>query len=215
MENNNIFILVDNDSWILSYAERLELLLSESGYSVSLVRNASELSDGFVNFMLGCTNIISKDVLKKNKHNLVVHESDLPNGRGFSPMSWQIIEGKNEIPFCLIEAAEDVDSGKIWIQDSIKLNGTELSGEWRVLQGEKTLELCIRFLKEYQFLKPTFQVGVPTWYPRRGPKDSMLDINKSLLEQFNLLRTVDNDKYPAFFEYEGNAYLIKIQKFPQ
>ena len=212
MKNNIVSILVDNDSWILSYAESLLLILSELGYQASLVRDVKDLSEGFVNFMLGCTSIIPKDALEKNKHNLVVHESALPKGRGFSPMSWQIIEGKSEIPICLIEAVENVDAGQIWIQDSIKLNGTELSKEWRVLQGEKTMELCIRFLKDYEFLKPIPQVGLSTWYPRRTPKDSILNINKSLIDQFNLLRTVDNEKYPAFFEFSGNTYLIKIEK---
>jgi methionyl-tRNA formyltransferase len=142
----------------------------------------------------------------------VVHESALPKGRGFSPMSWQIIEGKSEIPICLIEAIENVDAGQIWIEDSICLNGTELVNEWRVLQGEKTIELCVRFLKDYELLEPISQVGMTTWYPRRTQRDSILDINKSLLEQINLLRVVDNEKYPAFFEFADNTYLIKIEK---
>jgi methionyl-tRNA formyltransferase len=212
MKCNNVCILVDNDSWILSYAEKLKFILSELGYTASLVRDAQHITEGFVNFMLGCTNIVSKDALEKNKHNLVVHESALPKGRGFSPMSWQIIEGKSEIPICLIEAIENVDAGQIWIEDSICLNGTELVNEWRVLQGEKTIELCVRFLKDYELLEPISQVGMTTWYPRRTQRDSILDINKSLLEQINLLRVVDNEKYPAFFEFADNTYLIKIEK---
>ncbi|MBU3585139.1 formyltransferase family protein [Polynucleobacter sp. AM-26B4] len=212
MKNNNICILVDNDSWILSYAEKLQSILSGLGYVASLVRKAEHVSEGFVNFMLGCTNIVSKNVLEKNKHNLVVHESALPLGRGFSPMSWQIIEGKSEIPICLLEADENVDAGQIWIQDSIELNGTELVNDWRALQGEKTVELCLLFLKNYESLKPISQAGVSTWYRRRTTMDSILDINKSLSDQFNLLRTVDNEKYPAFFEFAGKTYLIKIEK---
>jgi len=45
--------------------------------------------------------------------NLVVHESDLPRGKGFAPVKWQILDGKKEIPVCLLETTEQVDSGDI------------------------------------------------------------------------------------------------------
>ena len=37
-------------------------------------------------------------------------------------------------------------------------------------------------------------------------------INKTIKEQFNLLRIVDNNYYPAFFEYNGYRYKIQINK---
>ena len=54
------------------------------------------------------------------------------------------------------------------------------------------------------------QSGEESFYPRRLPKDSELDINKSIDEQFNLFRIVDNDKYPAFFIKNGKKYVLKI-----
>jgi methionyl-tRNA formyltransferase len=38
-----------------------------------------------------------------------------------------------------------------------------------------------------------------------------LDPQKSLAEQFNILRVVDNDRYPAFFEWNGRRYNLKIE----
>ena len=38
------------------------------------------------------------------------------------------------------------------------------------------------------------------------------DSNKSLKEQFNLLRIVDNINYPAFFELDRHKYILKIEK---
>jgi hypothetical protein len=35
-----------------------------------------------------------------------------------------------------------------------------------------------------------------------------------LSAQFDLLRTVDNDKYPAWFELRGARYVLKIEKMP-
>ena len=37
-------------------------------------------------------------------------------------------------------------------------------------------------------------------------------VDKTIKEQFNLLRVVDNEKYPAFFDYSGTRYLLKIYK---
>ena len=56
------------------------------------------------------------------------------------------------------------------------------------------------------------QKGKITNYRRRKPTDSKLNINKSLKEQFNLLRIVDNKKYPAYFEYKDQKYILKIFK---
>jgi methionyl-tRNA formyltransferase len=212
MSKGRITILVDNDSWVLPYAVELEKILTGIGYPVQLARESRDIGEGWVNFMLGCTKLVSADLLKLNKHNLVVHESDLPRGRGFAPMTWQIIEGKNEIPICLIEAVNDADSGMIWIKDEIKLNGYELCNDWRARQGEKTVEMCIRFVTEYGAINPHQQEGESSWYPRRRPVDSVLDVKKSIDEQFNLLRTVDNERYPAYFELAGRRYVVKIEK---
>ena len=47
---------------------------------------------------------------------------------------------------------------------------------------------------------------------KRSPKDSKIKIKKSILSQFNLLRSVDNKNYPAFFFIYGKKYFIKISK---
>ena len=50
------------------------------------------------------------------------------------------------------------------------------------------------------------------YYPKRTPEDSRLDPNKTFVEQFNLLRVADKDRYPTFFEYLGCKYIVTIQK---
>ncbi|CAM3789244.1 formyltransferase family protein [Ectopseudomonas alcaliphila] len=212
MESNSITVLVDNDSWIIPYARKLVEILREKGLDAAFADSADKVRVGWINFMLGCTRIVDDDVLQRNKHNLVVHESNLPEGRGFAPMAWQILEGKRQIPICLLEASDAVDAGDVWIRDMIALDGTELCDEWRVLQGEKTIQLCLRFVNEYKVLAPLKQEGAPSWYVRRRPVDSRLDIDKSMRDQFNLLRIVDNERYPAYFEVDGQLYTLQIFK---
>jgi len=208
----SVTIFIDNDSWILSYAEKLACRLDEDGYQCSIARHRDELSGGWLNFILGCTQILPGAILSRYEHNLVVHESDLPEGRGFAPMSWQILEGKSVIPVCLFEASDAPDAGKIWLRDEIVLAGDELNIEWRHLQGEKTIELCLRFIKEFSDLVPWEQTGEKSHYRKRLPEDSRLNVDETIAQQFNLLRIVNNNAYPAFFEMKGHRYLLKIEK---
>jgi len=210
---NNITVLVDNDSWILPYAEKLVSKLTQLGKSAKLIRYHEDVEDGDVCFFLGCTKIAKETLLNKNKHNLVVHESDLPKGKGFAPVAWQILEGKNEIPVCLIEAGHEVDSGDIWLSDIIKLSGTELAVEWRELQGNISIKLALRFVREYSTLNAIKQSGKSTSYPRRRPNDSQIDLDKSFRNLIPLFRVVDNNDYPAFFEYKGCKYKLEISKY--
>jgi len=51
--------------------------------------------------------------------------------------------------------------------------------------------------------------------PKRTPQHSQLDPHRSIAEQFDLLRVVDNDRYPAFMDFRGARYVIKIEKARQ
>ncbi|HOG23875.1 MAG TPA: formyltransferase family protein, partial [Candidatus Omnitrophota bacterium] len=152
------------------------------------------------------------DLLKLNKQNIVVHGSALPYGKGMSPVSWQILEGKNRIPLTLFEATERIDAGDIYFQDELRLTGDELIKEWQEKLGLKIVEMCLLFIQKRDGLTARRQVGESTYYRKRIPIDSELDIRKTLAHQFNLLRIVDNDKYPAFFIYKNRKYLLRIEK---
>lgn len=207
-----VSVVVDNPSWILPYAEELALRLSEAGDDARLCRSHDEIGPGAVAFYLGCIKITPPEVLARNHRNLVVHASDLPKGRGFSPLTWLVIEGRNEIPVCLLEAAEEVDAGPVVYRDRLTLGGHELIGEMRARLGILHVEMCSRFMAEDSPPEGVPQTGEATLYPRRHPSDSGLDPERTIAEQFDLLRTVDNDSYPAFFDLRGHRYTLTIEK---
>ena len=136
----------------------------------------------------------------------------MPQGKGWAPLFWQILEGRNKIPIVLFDATPEVDAGDIYIKDYIRLEGHELHDEIRRLQAQKSIEMCLYFLENYENFKPINQSGKETYYARRTPKDSELEIDKSICEQFNLLRIVKNDEFPAFFLHQGCKYFVKIFK---
>ena len=209
-----ISVVVDNPSWILPHAERLVAESNAAGDDARLCRTHDEVTSGEIAFYLGCVKITPPEVLARNRRNLVVHQSALPKGRGFAPLAWQILEGRHEIPACLIEAVDEVDAGPIIYRDRLIFEGHELNGEMRAAQGDMCVALCRRFLDAPTPPPGEPQAGTPTVYRRRRPADSRLDPNRSLGDQFDLLRIVDNERYPAFFDWRGHRYRLLIDKMP-
>jgi len=207
-----VTVVVDNDSWILPFAKQLVEGITANGDVAVMARSHDDVPAGEIAFYLGCVKITPPEVLARNKRNLVVHASDLPKGRGFSPLTWQIIEGLNAFPICLILANERVDEGPIVYRQLIELRGDELLAELHDVVGDFHVSLAMRYLKEPQEPQSKKQTGEPTYYKRRCPEDSRLDPHKSIAEQFNQLRTVDNEKYPAFMDFLGCRYILKVKK---
>jgi len=162
--------------------------------------------------LLGNTKIINSKLLKNNKLNITVHESSLPKDKGFSPIQYQIIKNKNIINSCLIELDEKIDSGDILDSLKIYFTGNELYEEIRNIQSKKTFQLITKFLKKYPNFKRKKQIGKSNYLKRRYPKDSEININKTIKENFNLLRISNNKEWPSFFRYRGNKYILKIYK---
>lgn len=208
----NILVLSDSDSWIAPYVREFAVTLRSEGHSVVVDEKFPQADEFDFCFMLSYSKLINRERLSKSRHNLVVHESALPHGKGWSPLTWQILEGKSQIPVTLFEAAERVDSGSIYLQRMISYAGHELVNDLREKQGQATVEMCLEFVHRYPDIlsEAMEQNGEESFYPRRRPEDSRLDIDKSIREQFNLLRVVDNDKYPAFFDFHGRRYVLKI-----
>ena len=146
------------------------------------------------------------------QHTLVVHESDLPQGKGWSPLTWQILEGRERIAVTLFEATDGLDSGVIYAQRWLDFQGHELVDELRAAQATATLDLCRWFVDQYpaSLAQARPQEGEETFYPRRRREDSRLDPDKTLAEQFNLLRVVDEERYPAFVEHCGELFKLSI-----
>lgn len=206
-------MVVDNPSWIAPFGEQLTSLIIKGGDTARFCVRHDEIVDVDIVFYIGCIRISPPEVLSRAKYNLVVHESDLPKGRGMSPLTWQIIEGESEIPICLLEAVDEIDAGPVIYRDWMHFEGHELVDELRYKQGQMTIDLCRRFLSEKQPVSGTEQIGAVGFYPRRTPVDSALDPQISIAKQFDLLRTVDNNRYPAFFDLNGHRYKLQITKF--
>lgn len=182
-------------------------------HKISLVFDKTELLGGDILFLVSCGQMIGDHERAKYKSTLVLHASDLPKRRGWSPHIWSILDGENEITVSLLEATEPVDTGLIWLKTSFVLEGHELIDEInnKLFDAEIFLMSCA--IDGFNKINPSKQFGDPgNHMKKRTPADSEINLEKSILEQFNLLRIVDSDRYPAFFYYHGYKYQIKINK---
>ena len=186
---------------------------ARSQHEVELVREKAELSGGDILFLISCHEIISLRDRQRYGVSLVIHASDLPEGRGWSPHIWQILEGKNDIVVSLIEAQDQVDTGAIWAQRHLLLEGHELSDEINDRLFAIELDLMNQALKMIGQRSPVPQSGrAPSYYRRRAPEDSRLDPGRPIADQFDLLRVADPLRFPAFFDLRGHRYLVRIEK---
>ena len=211
-----ITVLIDNPkSWFMPHGRELVRRLQKRGHRAYLVHAMNGVKKGDCAFFLSCEKIVPARVRLRNAHNIVVHGSALPKGKGMSPLTWQIVEGKKKIPHTMCEAADKIDSGVVYRRGTLKLEGHELLDEMHEKQGALIVSLALHFINSYPPKKGTPQQGHQPPDRRRRPEDSQLDPSRPLSGQFNLLRVVDNEKYPAFFRHRGHTYVLKIYKRAQ
>lgn len=209
-----INIVIDNkNSWFFEKKDELIKSIRKLGHTVKYYSNPKLLPlNSDITFFLSCEDYITKKMRNKSRFNIVVHASDLPKGKGMSPTTWQILEGKKRIPITLFEVADGFDTGEWYIKDGFTLRGDELIDEWQEKLNACIAKMILKFIKSAKSVKPIKQRGKETVYKRRSLEDSELSTKTSIESQFNLLRVVDNERYPAFFKHKGKKYIIKIYK---
>lgn len=191
------------ERWITQTADRAD---------VRLCRDRSEVGSGDFLFLVSCRQLIGDDIRGRFRYALVLHASDLPKGRGMSPHVWDIVGGARELVLTLLDARDPVDSGDIWNQSRISLRGGELFDEINAALFDAEIDLMNWAIVNCDRSRPRPQTGEPSFYRRRTPEDSRIDPQRSIAEQFDLLRVADPDRYPAFMDYRGRRYKISIER---
>jgi methionyl-tRNA formyltransferase len=183
-------------------------------HEIRLLQRLADADGGDRLVMLACQEIAKPEVRDRYGRCLVTHASDLPEGRGWSPAVWDVLQGKDRLVLALIEAVEPVDSGRIFQKFRAPLQPTDLHEDINRVLGELIVE-ALNFVLQNPNTEPVAQTGEPSWYRRRTPEDSRLDPAQSIASQFNLLRACDPERYPAFFEMHGERFELIVRKSPR
>lgn len=190
----------------------LERWAAEHGaqHEIALLQSPSELVGGDILFAISCSDILRPAHRALFRHALVVHASDLPNRRGWSPHIWAIIEGETTICVSLLTADDPVDSGKIHHQIRFDASPYATLREINARLFAAELALMDWAVAHIDDNPPRDQVGEPSYCRKRTPEDSKLDPHQSIAAQFNTLRIADSNRFPAFFDLDGHRYSLDI-----
>ncbi len=182
-------------------------------HQIELVQKKSELTGGDILFIVSCGEILTESNRSSYGICLVLHASDLPRGRGWSPHIWELADGATYITLSLIEAHDKVDNGNVWKKTRIAVPITDLWDEINHLLFMAELDLMDYALKSYGNIKSQVQSAVgATYYRLRTLEDSRIDVDKTIATQFDLIRVCDPVRFPAFFEYRGQRYALRLEK---
>jgi methionyl-tRNA formyltransferase len=177
------------------------------------VRSRKDLIEGDILFLISCTEIISKKDREKFTKSLIIHASDLPKGRGWSPHIWEIINGADFLTLSLIEVEDKVDTGDIWKKKKVNIPKTALFEEINHIVFGAEIELMDFAIENFSRFTPLKQIKEKaSYWKKRTPKDSELNIYLSLDEQFDLIRVSDEDRFPAYFYKNGEKFLLSLKK---
>ena len=211
----NITIIISSKAHPINACIENWMSLRNEDQHIKIVRTPEEATGGDLCFLISCSDIVPLSVRKKYSHVLVIHASDLPKGRGWSPHIWHIIDGGEEVVVSLLEASEKVDRGDIWQQYSYKIPKYFLYDDIMKTINQAHIDLMDFAVENFTTVKPVPQDPEiePTYYPKRTPLDSEIFPSKTIAEQFNILRVCDKIRYPAFIRLHGKKFKIMIERY--
>ncbi len=134
------------------------------------------------------------------------HESDLPYGRGGSPLQNLIKRGHRETVVSALKMTTEFDSGPVYLKKSLSLEG--VAEEIFIRAASVIADMIKLIITENP--KPNDQVGEIVVFRRISPRESEISIEAdSLINIFDHIRMLDADGYPnAFVESGGFRYEI-------
>lgn len=165
------------------------------------VERLTELGPRYV-FFPHWSHRIPADVFQ-NFECVIFHMTDLPFGRGGSPLQNLIALGIYETKITALKCVEEVDAGPIYLKRPLSLHG---AAEEIYLKASEIVEnMIVEILKTNP--QPTAQVGEPIFFKRRRPEQGNLLDAESLEQAFDLIRMLDADGYPNAFVNVGGLRL--------
>ncbi len=134
------------------------------------------------------------------------HMTDVPYGRGGSPLQNLILAGHHQTKLTALRMIADVDAGPVYAKRLLTLDGS--AEEIYRRAGQLSIEIIQWMIAQNP--QPTPQEGEVVIFKRRKPEQSGLPNSGSLQSAYNFIRMLDADGYPnAFLEY--GEYIINFR----
>lgn len=128
------------------------------------------------------------------------HMTDLPYGRGGSPLQNLIMRGHKNTKITAFRMNEEYDSGPVYMKSELVLDGR--AEDIYLDATRKSAEMIKTIINNES--KPLEQEGAMTLFERRSPDQSEIPKTASLEELYDFIRMLDAEGYPkAFINYKN------------
>jgi methionyl-tRNA formyltransferase len=133
--------------------------------------------------------------ISENYECIIFHMTDLPFGRGGSPLQNLIARGIYETCISAFRCETELDAGPVYMKHPLSLYGT---AEEIYLRAANIIEKMIIELVLNE-PKPTRQQGEVVCFKRRKPHESDISGLKEIEQVYDFIRMLDADGYPRAF----------------
>jgi len=197
-----VCIIASNKKW---YAGLPESLSAHTGHQFVYIERKEDLSVEFLErikpryvFFPHWSFLVPENVYEKYEC-IIFHMTDVPFGRGGSPLQNLISQGIYETKISALRCVKELDAGPVYLKRPLSLHG---SAEEIYLRASEIIEDMICQIINEQPV-PVGQTGEITCFSRRKPEQSNISELTTLKQVFNYIRMLDADGYPrAFLETE-------------
>ena len=185
------------------HQEMFENLLQRKEESWKLISNKEEFNIDTINnynpekiFIPHWSHIIPSEIWSKYEC-IVFHMTDLPYGRGGSPLQNLILSGYSSTILSALKVEEGIDEGSIYIKKPLSLEGAAIDIFKRA--SDVIYTMILEIIKDK--IIPNPQIGEPIFFKRRTPKQSSIEQLGSIKQIYDFIRMLDCEGYPnAFLE---------------
>ena len=211
------YILLTNKSWHDSLFDELSKRQGEKWVRLSTkdeftVSNLNKLKPDSI-FIPHWSHIIPEEIFDNFKC-ILFHMTDLPYGRGGSPLQNLIVKNQKKTKVSALKVEKGLDTGPIYLKKSLSLHGT---AQEIFLRSKDVIHQMIVEIIEKN-LRPVTQEGEIIEFKRRKPQDGDLEDLKDLEQIFDYIRMLDCEGYPSafieteHFKYEFSRASLKSEK---
>lgn len=146
------------------------------------------------------------DAIINNYECVCFHMTDVPYGRGGSPLQNLIIRGHQKTKLTALQMTEEFDAGPVYLKEDLCLGGN--AEEIYLRATQLSAKMIERIITEEPIPQP--QNGEVTIFKRRKPSESAIPQLSSLEQLHDFIRMLDAEGYPkAFIEHQGFRYEFK------
>ncbi|PCJ61787.1 MAG: methionyl-tRNA formyltransferase [Planctomycetota bacterium] len=201
MSENNIVVGCKSwnkehfDQFTKSAQDRWEFIADKESLNEAVV---DEINPKYI-FFLHWSYKVPKAIFEKYDC-ICFHMTDLPFGRGGSPLQNLIVRGYKDTFISAFKMVEDYDAGPIYLKKKFSLSG---SAQEILI---KASELSFVMIEEIVLdnIPPKPQEGEVVLFKRRRKEQSEIKEPKDISSIYDYIRMLDAEGYPkAFIELDG------------